>query len=156
GAQFSPAPNTRLSSPDRHPHPGRELEFTNLSLPTAGTPMPTVRVPDDVAPSPFTKAPGSQPLPGYVLTEPLGRGGLGEVWKCEAPGGLHKAIKFVLPTAGGHQLQQELAAFEQIKAVRHPFLLTLERVELVGGELVMVMELADRHLGERFQECRAA
>src|ERR1700686_1424754 len=37
----------------------------------------------------------AEPLPGYRLIERLGGGGFGEVWKCEAPGGLHKAIKFV-------------------------------------------------------------
>src|SRR5262245_6011964 len=112
-------------------------------------------------PQPYTKAPGTEPLPGYVLLEPLGRGGFGEVWKCEAPGGLHKAIKFVSGdtdsiTSDSAQLSQEFEAFQQVKAIRHPFLLTLERVELIGNELVMVMELADRQLGDRFSECQQA
>ena len=106
----------------------------------------------------YTKSAGAEPLPGYRLIAPLGRGGFGEVWKCEAPGGLHKAIKFVSSDSedgrGEERFGQELAAFEQIKAIRHPFLLTLERVEQIDGELVMVMELADRQLQDRYAECR--
>src|SRR5688572_2484922 len=123
-------------------------------------PMPAPQTADSGHYRPFTKVAGSEPLPGYTLMEPLGRGGFGEVWKCEAPGGLMKAIKFV-PGAkaedgqGERRLNQELDAFQQIKAIRHPFLLTLERVELIDGELVMVMELADRQLQDRFRECRA-
>jgi hypothetical protein len=95
---------------------------------------------------------GEEPVPGYVLVEPLGRGGFGEVWKCVAPGGLYKAVKFV--PGGGDQLRQEAAAFERVRALRHAFLLSLERVELVHGDLVMVMELADAQLQDRFDECR--
>lgn len=116
-------------------------------------PMPPALPADSDIHHPYAKAAGQEPLPGYVLIEPLGRGGFGEVWKCVAPGGLHKAIKFVPPTGEGHQLRQELAAFEQIKAIRHPFLLTLERVELINDELVMVMELADYQLAERLRQC---
>ena len=106
----------------------------------------------------FTKEAGWEPLPGYRLIEPLGMGGFGEVWKCEVPGGLFKAIKFVHGNLESldpeTSAQQELAAFKRIKEVRHPFVLSLERVEIVDGELIMVMELADKNLEDRLWECQ--
>jgi serine/threonine protein kinase len=102
----------------------------------------------------------AEPLPGYRLLERLGGGGFGEVWKCEAPGGLHKAIKFVygdLGAAGedGCRAEQELKALSRVKTVRHPFILSLERYDILDGQLIIVMELADRNLWDRFKECRA-
>src|SRR5436189_502468 len=93
----------------------------------------------------------AEPIPGYRLIEPLGSGGFGEVWKCEAPGGLFKAIKFVYGNlnscdVAGKRAEQELTALNWIKEVRHPFVLSLERLEVVDGELVIVMELADKSL----------
>jgi hypothetical protein len=100
-------------------------------------------------------------LPGYRLLEPIGRGGFGEVWKCEAPGGLHKAAKFV-PRALDHlhgssaSADEELSAIQRVKAIRHPFLLSIERVESAGDDLIVVSELADKSLHALYQEYRQA
>jgi serine/threonine protein kinase len=102
----------------------------------------------------------AEPIPGYRLIERLGGGGFGEVWKAEAPGGLFKAIKFVfgdLSSAGdnGQRAEQELKALSRVKTVRHPYILSLERYDIIEGQLIIVMELADRNLWDRFKECRA-
>jgi len=90
-----------------------------------------------------------EPIPGYVLQERLGAGGFGEVWKAAAPGGLLKAVKIVFGQMNADRAARELRALERIKQVRHPMLLSLERIELVQGHLVIVTELADGCLRDR-------
>src|SRR5947209_3781688 len=112
---------------------------------------------------PFRVENQAEPIPGYKLIERLGGGGFGEVWKAEAPGGLFKAIKFVYGELQSDnasidddsRAEQELKALSRVKTVHHPYILSLERYDIVDGQLMIVMELADRTLWDRFRECRS-
>ncbi|MGI9497113.1 MAG: protein kinase domain-containing protein [Mariniblastus sp.] len=92
---------------------------------------------------------------GYTLQDRIGTGGFGEVWSAIAPGGLSKALKIIYGFHDEKRAQSELKALDRVKALRHPFLLSLERIEVFEGQLVVVSELADKSLAESFNEHKA-
>lgn len=102
----------------------------------------------------------SEPISGYRLIERIDSGGYGEVWKAEAPGGIFKAIKIIYGdlrsrTSDEFRLaEQELKSLKRVKEVRHPYLLALDRFDIIEGRLHIVMELADCNLSDRFRACR--
>ncbi len=67
-----------------------------------------------------------------------------------------KAIKFIYGRFDEERASCELKALHRIKEVRHPFLLSLERIEVIDGQLVIVTELAEASLNDRFEACKAA
>ena len=97
-----------------------------------------------------------EPIPGYFTKELIGVGGYGEVWKSHAPGGLVKAIKFVYGNINSKRASRELRSLNRIKEVRHAFLLSIERIEIVDGNLIIVTELADQSLKQQFDKHRAS
>ncbi|MFC1758271.1 tubulin-like doman-containing protein [Planctomycetota bacterium] len=92
---------------------------------------------------------------GYTLREPIGHGGYGEVWSAVAPGGMMKAVKFIYGFHDEERAVREQRSLDRIKDLRHPFLLSLERIEVSEGRLIVVTELANMSLKDRFDQYQA-
>jgi hypothetical protein len=97
----------------------------------------------------------SEPIQGYVLKDRIGIGGNGEVWETIAPGGLRKAIKFVHGNIDEKRASRELTSLNRVRELNHPFLLNVERIEIVDHRLIIVTELADKSLEDLFNQYRS-
>lgn len=93
-------------------------------------------------------------LGGYMLEHQIGTGGYGEVWKAIGPGGFAKAVKVLFGNLDGVRAEAELKSLQRMRDLRHPFLLSIERVDIQNGRVFVVTELADCSLDDRFEKCR--
>src|SRR3712207_6475771 len=102
----------------------------------------------------------SEPIPGYRLIEPLGSGGVREVWKCEGTGGLFKAIQSVYGSLNslvedGARAEQEFKALQQIKEARHPFVCSVFHLYSLPRELLTFTTRPSRDLRCAHPESKA-
>ncbi len=86
-----------------------------------------------------------EPFPGYRLTDFLGQGGWGEVWKATPPDGPAVALKF-LPCDSQLAAAQEIRGLQSIRQLQHPHLIHIERIWCFSGHIVIAMELAEGSL----------
>ncbi|HEX5269416.1 MAG TPA: bifunctional serine/threonine-protein kinase/formylglycine-generating enzyme family protein [Gemmataceae bacterium] len=91
---------------------------------------------------------------GYRLLDLLGRGGFGEVWRAEAPGGVKVAVKILSLALKPAEAKRELAALNSMLELRHPYLLSLQAIFYHGDRIFVVMELAECSLRSRLNACR--
>jgi eukaryotic-like serine/threonine-protein kinase len=102
----------------------------------------------------------AEPIPGFRLIAPLGSGGFGEVWKCVGPNETFKAIKFLytaLNNGDGEaaRVEKQLKSLNRLREVRHPLLMLIERIEVVGSEIALVTELGERNLNDVLVDCQS-
>ena len=84
--------------------------------------------------------PGQEIIPGYILEQPLGSGGFGQVWRAKAPGGFKVALKFAW--LGSDRSESELRGIANLTELRHLHLLGMFGHWSTQGWLVVGSELA--------------
>jgi formylglycine-generating enzyme required for sulfatase activity len=107
---------------------------------------PTV---ESTMPEPLVLGAGIEPIAGYRLVRPLGRGGFGEVWEASAPGDFHVALKFIRLDTNEAGVEQR--SLDVIRNIRHPHLLDVQFATRVADCLVIAMPLCDESLMDRLR-----
>ncbi|MEI8368771.1 MAG: protein kinase [Planctomycetia bacterium] len=118
------------------------------SRPTAPLTDQTVAINRATRPVTFPYAIGDPILPGYRLVKLLGRGGFGEVWQADAPGGMSVAIK-VLVNVGRREGTREYRALQTVKDIRHAHMVPVFGVWLKASDGTCLGEADVAEAGRR-------
>jgi hypothetical protein len=98
--------------------------------------------------------PAGDLLDGYRLLEVIGRTPLAEAWKARSPEGRLVCVKYVnLSPAGDIPVSRMMQSARRLLDMRHPHLLAVHSLSQDAGRLVLVTDLADQTLYDRFQDC---
>ena len=99
----------------------------------------------DVLPADYQEraAARSQPIPGYLIIDELGRGGMGVVYLavCEADG-TAAAVKTIKPdrVAGAGDLERFLREAAILRKLRHPHIVAFREMGEAAGDLFFAMD----------------
>ncbi|MBY0396544.1 MAG: serine/threonine protein kinase, partial [Thermoleophilia bacterium] len=93
---------------------------------------------------------GTQPIPGYRLTQPLGKGGFAEVWEARRDDGEGTAaLKFLdCRQRSASMVSGEIRTLRGLSGLKHPHIIGLQAVQAWGQYIVLVMERADGNLDD--------
>lgn len=93
---------------------------------------------------------GLQPIPGYRLTRPLGKGAFGEVWEARHEQTDERlALKFLDCRArSASVIASEVRVLRALAGLEHPHIIPLKGVHACGKYFILIMERADCTLGD--------
>jgi serine/threonine protein kinase len=92
---------------------------------------------------------GEEPVPGYRLTRPLGKGAFGEVWEAQASGGELVAMKFLDARSRSPSLiRNEIRVLRGLAELRHPNIIRLLGVQANSRYLILILERGDGNLAD--------
>jgi serine/threonine protein kinase len=91
-------------------------------------------------------------LPGYEITRLIGQGGSGKVYEAAAPGGFLKAVKVVRLDPHNPLTEREINGLRVVRQIRHPYLVSIDRLDIEPNRITLVMELAEGSLRDLFKK----
>src|SRR5262249_44033851 len=103
------------------------------------------------APSPPVLPPDV--LTGYLVLDPLGSTPLFDLWKTQTPSGQQRALKLFYGLGNATpKLKENILRFASL---HHPALIPSEVVAVEPGRLILLTDLVQETLRDRYLQCRA-